>query len=189
MSRKVGQSPGSCPHVQPNTGHCRGFSCTDSRSPLATDVSSPASAAALAALLAALLFFFPFGTVVVVAFGGPSLCCRKAGTSEHLSAAAPSELGVVGRAILLADGGPSGSVESVRWLSLPSSDITSRPVWGLPTVLTAEVVAPGGSPPAIAAVASRTLFPSANLTIRSSCISLRGYAVTALIPVWATHTQ
>ena len=51
--------------------------------------------------------------------------------------------------------------------------------------LTTEVVAPGGSLPAVAAVALRTLFPSANFTIRSSCISLRGYAVTALITVCA----
>jgi hypothetical protein len=52
-------------------------------------------------------------------------------------------------------------------------------------VLTIGVVAPGGSLPAVAAVASRTLFPSANFTIRSSCMSLRGYAVTALITTCA----
>jgi hypothetical protein len=75
--------------------------------------------------LAALLLFFPVGLVIVVEFNEPSLCCHAAGTPEHLSASAPSELGVVGLAVLLADGGPSGSVESVRWLSLPSSDITS----------------------------------------------------------------
>jgi hypothetical protein len=125
MSRKVGQSPGSCPLMQPNTGHCRGFSCTDSCSPLAADAPSPATAAALPALLAALLLFFPIGLAVVVEFSVPSLCCRAAGTPEHLLAAAPSELGVVGLAVLLADGGPSGSVESARRLSLPSSDITS----------------------------------------------------------------
>jgi hypothetical protein len=76
-------------------------------------------------------------------------------------------------------------VESVRWLSLPSSDITSGPVWGLPTVLTTGAVAPGGSLPSVAVFASRTLFPSANFTIRSSWVSLRGYAVTALITVCA----
>ena len=100
-------------------------------------------------------------------------------------AAASPDLDDVGRVALLASGGPSGSVESVPWLSLPSSDITSGPAWELPTVLTTEVVAPGGPLPAVAAVASRTLFPSASLTIRSSCAWLRGYAVTALITVCA----
>ncbi len=155
MSRKVGQSPGSCLLVQPNTGHCRGSSCTGSCSPPAADVSPPIFAAALAALWAAFLLFFPLGTAVVVAFSGLPLGCCAADASKRLSAATSSDLGVVGHAVPLADGGPSGSVDSMRWLSLPSSDITSGPVWGLLMVLTIEVVAPGGSLPAVAAVASR----------------------------------
>jgi hypothetical protein len=153
MSRKVGQSPGSCPLVQPNTGHCRGFSRAGPCSPLAAGVVPPVSAAALAAFLAALLLFFLFGIAVVVAFGGPPTGCCAAGIFGHLSAAAPPELGVVGRVALFADGDSSGSVESVRWLSLPSLDITSGLVRGLLAVLTAEVVTPGGSLPAVAAVA------------------------------------
>jgi hypothetical protein len=179
MSRKVRQSPGSCPLLQPNTGHCRGFSCTGPRSLF----SPPTSAAALAALLAALLLFFPLGAAVVVTFGGPSLCCCAAGVSEHFTAATSSDLGDVGRAVLLASGGPSGSVESVPWLSFPSSDIASDAAWELPMVLTTEVVTPGGHPARCHGVTSRTLFPSASFTIRSSCASLRGYSVTALITV------
>jgi hypothetical protein len=197
MSRKVGQSPGSCSLVQPNTGHCLGLSYTGPRSPPAAGVSPPISKAALAALLAALLFFFPLGTVVAVTFGGLPPGCRTADASEDFTAAASPDLSDVGWVTLLASGGPSGLVESVPWLSLPSSDITSGPAWGPPTVLTAEVVARGGSLPAVVADASRTLFPSASFTIRSSCVSLRGYAVTALITVcaallvliWATHTH
>jgi hypothetical protein len=125
MSRKVGQLPGSCPLVQPNTGHCRGFSCAGPCSPLAADVVPPVSAAALAAFLAALLLFFPLGGVVVVAFGRSPVSCFAAGISEPLSVATPSALGVTGRAVLFAGGDSSGSVESVRWLLLPSSDIAS----------------------------------------------------------------
>ncbi len=67
-----------------------------------------------------------------------------ADASEPFSAATPSALGVAGRAVPLADGDPSGSVESARRLSSPSSDITSGLVWGSPMVLATEVVAPGG---------------------------------------------
>jgi hypothetical protein len=130
MSRKVGQSPGSCPLVQPNTEHCHGLSRAGPRSSPAADVSPPISKAALAALLAALLFFFPLGTAVVVTFGGPSLGCRAADASEYFTAAASPDLGDAGRVTLLASGGPSGSVESEPWLLLPSSDITSGPAWG-----------------------------------------------------------
>jgi hypothetical protein len=125
MSRKVGQSPGSCPLVQPNTGHCRGFSCTGPRSPLAADVVPLASVAALAAFLAALLLFFPLEGVVVVALGRSPIGCCAADASEPLSAATPSALGVAGRAVPFADGDSSGSVESARWLSHPSSDVAS----------------------------------------------------------------
>ncbi len=114
ISRKVGQSPGSCLLVQPNTGHCRGSSCTGPCSPLAADVTPPLSAAVLAALLAALPLLFPLGVAVAVTFGGSPLGCCAVGVSELFSAAAPPELGVVGRVALLADGSSPGSVESVR---------------------------------------------------------------------------
>jgi len=125
MSRKVGQSPGSCPLVQPNTGHCRGSSCAGSRSPLAADVVPLASAAALAAFLAALLLFFPLEGVVVVALGRSPIGCCVADASKPLSAATPSALGVAGCAVPFAGGDSSGSVESARWLSHPSSDVAS----------------------------------------------------------------
>jgi hypothetical protein len=146
MSRKVGQSPGSDPLVQPNTGHCRGFSRTGPCSPLAADVSPPTSAAARV-LLAALLLFFPFGIVVVVTLGGPPLGCCAADASEYFTVTTSSDFGDAGRLVPLASGGPSGSVESMSWLSLTSSDITSDPIWRLPTVRTTEVVAPGGPCP------------------------------------------
>jgi hypothetical protein len=185
MSRKVGQSPGSCPLVQPNTGHCRGSPCAGSRSPLAADVALLASAAALAAFLAALLLFFLSEGVVAAALGGVSPGGCVADASEPSSAAIPSAFGVADRAVPLADGDPPGSVESARWLSHPSSDITSGLVWGLPLVLATEVAAPGGPPPTVVIAALRTLFPSASFTIRSSCASVKGYAVTVLITVCA----
>ncbi len=117
MSRKVGQSPGSWPLVQPNTGHCRGFSCAGSNSPSAAGVALLAPAAALAAFLAALLLFFPPEGVVTTALGGalPGGCA--AGVSGSSSAATPSALGVAGRTAPLVGGGSSGSVESARWSS------------------------------------------------------------------------
>ncbi len=75
-----------------------------------------ASAAALAAFLAALLLFFLPEGVVAVALGGVSTGGCVADASETFSAAAPSAFGVAGRAVPLADGDPSGSVESARWL-------------------------------------------------------------------------
>jgi hypothetical protein len=48
ISRKVGQSPGACSLVQPNTGHCRGLSCSGVWSPPAAGDSPLASRAALA---------------------------------------------------------------------------------------------------------------------------------------------
>jgi hypothetical protein len=140
ISRKVGQSPGSCSLVQPNTGHCRGLSYIGPRSPSAVGVPPPISKAALAALLAALPFLFPLGIVVPAPFGGLPPGCCAAGASEGFKAADFTDLGDVGRVTLLASGGPSGSVESVPWLSLPSWGIISGPAWGLPMVLTAEVV-------------------------------------------------
>ncbi|MFN9908641.1 MAG: hypothetical protein ACK56F_21365, partial [bacterium] len=117
--------------MQPNTGHCRGAgSCL----PLATEVASPASAAALAAFVAALLLFFLPECVVVAALGGISPGGCVADASEPSSAAIPSASGVAGRSVPLADGDPSGSVESARWFSHPSSDITSGLVRGSPLV-------------------------------------------------------
>ncbi len=176
--------------MQPNTGHCRGLSYTGPRSLPAAGDPPPISEAALAALLAAPLFFFLLGIVVAVPFSGPSPGCCAADASEDFTATASLYLGGVDWVILLASGGPSGSVESVPWLSFPSSDITSGPTWGPPTVLNADGPdrrsgRPRGSLPAVAADASRTLFPSASFTIRSHCASLRGYTVTALITVCA----
>ena len=114
ISRKVGQLPGSCLLVQPNTGHDRSSSRASPCSLLAAGVTPPLSVAVLAALLAALPLLFPLGVAVAVTFGESPLGCCAVGASEHFSAAAPLELGVVGRVALFADGSSSGSVEPVR---------------------------------------------------------------------------
>jgi hypothetical protein len=92
MSRKVGQSPGVCSLVQPNTGHCRGLSADSAWLPPVVDDSPSASKAALAALLAALLFLFPPGIAAIVLTDGfPHGGCAMGAlmVSEPLPLAAP----------------------------------------------------------------------------------------------------
>jgi hypothetical protein len=196
ISRKVGQSPGSCSLVQPNTGHCRGLSYTGLHSPSVAGVPPPISEAALAALLAALPFFFPLGIVVVVPFSGLPPGCRAADASEDFTAAASLDLGGVDWVILLASGGPSGSVESVPWLSLPSSDIASDPAWRPPTDPTAE----RGRPREVSARRrGRRLEDSFSqcqlhypFQLRVVCrLAVCQIEVACLLAVlvWATHTQ
>ncbi len=84
-----------------------------------------ASAAALAAFLVALLLFYPLEDVVVAALGRSPVGCCAAGSSEPFLAVTPSALGVAGRVVLLAGGDSSGSVESARRFSPPSSGIAS----------------------------------------------------------------
>jgi hypothetical protein len=108
MSRKVGQSPGSCSLVQPNTGHCRGLSHIGPRSPSAAGVPLPISKAALAAFLAALPFFFPLGIAVAASFGGLPPSCCAADASEGFKAAASTDLGDVGWAPCLQAAAPLG---------------------------------------------------------------------------------
>jgi hypothetical protein len=121
----VGQWPGACSLVQPNTGHCRGLSDSGAWLPFVAGDPPLASRAALAAFLATLLFLFPPGTVIIVLTDGspPGGCATDA--PEGPRATASCRLGDAGRTTPLVSGGPSGPVQSVAWLSSSLSDTTS----------------------------------------------------------------
>jgi hypothetical protein len=84
-----------------------------------------------------------------------------------------------GRTSPLAGGDPSGPWRGSR--PHPRTPPPARPDGRQRVPPLKSLPGGGGSPSTVTAGTTGTLFPSANLTIRSSCASLRGFAVAALI--------